>query len=245
MGVLRSAVARDLILRPWESRPPVTAQLTVHASTDTLAPDGRDPAEVNGEVVSAAQCRELLEQLDMLGVRGAPVGGSVQVAVSDSSTGRLVAVATRRQLRRGAFGSRRRRRGRPEDPATGPGLGPPSRTDAYRPTAEQQRFVRVRDRRCRWPGCRRRPERCDLDHGIAHADGGPTDCWNLCCLCRRHHRIKTFAPGWSFTLLPDGRLIVRTPSGISRVTWPPGWWWGTEPDPPELEEQAPPDPVRR
>ena len=77
--------------------------------------------------------------------------------------------------------------------------------------------------------------------GIAHADGGPTDCWNLCCLCRRHHRIKTFADGWSFTLLPDGRLVVRTPSGVSRLTWPPGWWWGAEPDPPELEEEAPPD----
>jgi hypothetical protein len=42
------------------------------------------------------------------------------------------------------------------------------------------------------PGCRRRAGRCDLDHVIAHGDGGPTACWNLCCLCRRHHRIMTF-----------------------------------------------------
>jgi hypothetical protein len=91
------------------------------------------------------------------------------------------------------------------------------------------------------PGCRRRPGRCDIDHGIAHADGGPTACWNLCCLCRRHHRIKTFARGWHFELLPDGRLIVRTPSGISRETRPPGWCYDPEPDPPWLDEQAPPD----
>jgi hypothetical protein len=91
------------------------------------------------------------------------------------------------------------------------------------------------------PGCRRAPGRCDIDHGIAHADGGPTDCWNLCCLCRRHHRIKTFARGWYFELLADGRLIVRTPSGVSRITRPPGWCYEPEPDPPWVEEEAPPD----
>jgi hypothetical protein len=265
LGVLRSVVAEDLILRPWEPRPAVTAQLTIHAPTNTLEPDGVEPAEVNGEVVSAAQCRELLEQLDMLGVRAAPAGGCVQVAVHDPRTRELIAVATRRELRRGASGSRARRRSgrrrvarpapmaqaadrpsaaQPDRPPDGPGLRPPAPTAAYRPTAEQKRFVRVRDRRCRMPGCRRRPGRCDIDHGLAYDDGGPTDCWNLCCLCRRHHRIKTFAPGWSFTLLRDGRLIVRTPSGVSRVTWPPGWWSGTVSDPPEKEEEAPPDPAR-
>jgi hypothetical protein len=247
IGVLRSAAARDLILRPWEAHPAVTAHLTIQAPLASLEPNGTEPAEVDGEVVSAEQCRELLEKLDMLGIRAAPSGGSVQVAIGDSSTGRLVAVATRRELRRGAFGSRQRRRPRngPGEPAPGSGLCPPSPTTAYRPTAEQRRFVKARDRRCRWPGCRRAPGRCDLDHGIAHADGGPTDCWNLCCLCRRHHRIKTFARGWSFTLRADGRLIVRTPSGVTRVTWPPGWWSGTVPDPPELDEEAPPDPLLR
>ena len=121
--------------------------------------------------------------------------------------------------------------------------GPPPETDAYTPTAKQQVFVKVRDRRCRFPNCGQRVGWADLDHVIPHAHGGATACENLCCLCRSHHRIKTFARGWSFTLRPDGRLVVRTPSGVTRVTWPPGWWWGTVPDPPELEEQAPPDPV--
>ncbi|WP_104525748.1 HNH endonuclease signature motif containing protein [Blastococcus atacamensis] len=102
----------------------------------------------------------------------------------------------------------------------------------------------VRDRHCRMPGCRRRAGRCDIDHGHPFADGGPTACANLCCLCRRHHRIKTFARGWSFSLLDDGRLVVRTPSGVSRTTRPPGWYPDPEPDPPELEELAPPDPLQ-
>ncbi|MCW2699756.1 MAG: endonuclease [Blastococcus sp.] len=244
IGVLRSAVAADLILRPWESRPPVTAQLVVHAPLAALHPAGagsQPPAEVAGEIVTAAQCRELLEQLDMLGVRAAPAGGCVQVAVGDPVSGRLVAVATRNELRRGAGIRRRRtRRGKTANSATasapppddGPGLRPPAATTAYRPTAAQHRFLRARDRTCRMPGCRRRPGRCDIDHGIAHADGGPTDCWNLCCLCRRHHRIKTFARGWHFELLPDGRLIVRTPSGVSRESRPPNWCYAPEPDPP-------------
>ena len=87
----------------------MTAQLVIHAPLPALSPDppGSQPAaEVAGEVVTAAQCRELLEQLDMLGVRSAPAGGCVQVAIGNPVTGRLVAVATRNELRRGAFGSR-------------------------------------------------------------------------------------------------------------------------------------------
>ncbi|TYP90833.1 HNH endonuclease signature motif containing protein [Blastococcus xanthinilyticus] len=266
IGVIRAAVAADLILRPWDtSRPPVTAQLTIHAPLAALAdqepadPSPQPAAEIAGEVVTAAQCRELLRELGMLGIGAAPAGGCVRVAVEDPVTGRLVAVATRRELQRaGGSRRRRRRRGGPGEPATdgpptddattdgpttdGPGIRPPPGVSAYRPAAGQQRFVRTRDRHCRMPGCRRRAGRCDIDHGIAHADGGPTDCWNLCCLCRRHHRIKTFARGWHFELLDDGRLVVRTPSGVSRVTRPPGWCHDPEPDPPWLDEQHPPDP---
>jgi hypothetical protein len=93
------------------------------------------------------------------------------------------------------------------------------------------------------PGCRRRAGRCDLDHGTSYRDGGPTACWNLCCLCRRHHRIKTFARGWNFELLPDGRVTVRTPSGVSRLTRPTGWSSVAEPEPPWLEDLSPPDPM--
>ncbi|MCW2684079.1 MAG: endonuclease [Blastococcus sp.] len=262
IGVIRADVAADLILRPWDtSRPPVTAVLTIHAPLASLRPADpvvtRPATEVAGEVVTAAQCRELLEELDMLGLRAAPAGGGVQVAVSHPATGRLIAVGTRSELRRAAGRRRRRRRSGSDaadltgaagpviDTDTGTGLRQPPPTGSYRPSAAQARFVRVRDRACRMPGCRRAPGRCDIDHGIAHADGGPTDCWNLCCLCRRHHRIKTFARGWQFDLLTDGRLVVRTPSGVSRITWPSGSCLDPEPDPPWTVEEAPPDPLHR
>lgn len=271
MGVLRSTVALDLILRPWDtSRPRVTAQLVLHAAVPALLPNAPidvTPAELDGHVITAAQCREVLTSLDVLGLCPAPAGGSTVVAIDDAATGETVAVASPAELRRAAGRGRRiRRRGRPRpapgggqaaggsrsagagrpdaEPADGPGLRPAPQTCGYRPTAAQRRFVTIRDRHCRMPGCGRRPGRCDIDHGQAYADGGPTACWNLCCLCRRHHRIKTFARGWSFTLLPDGRLVVRTPSGVSRTTRPPGWWHGPEPEPPWLDEIAPPDPLR-
>ena len=272
IGVLRSAAALDLVLRPWDtSRPPVTAQLHIHAALPSLradAPVGAAPAEMDGQWISAAQCRELLASLDLLGLGSAPAGGSVDVAIDDPTTGETVAVATRAELRRAAGRGRRiRRQNRPgvgdrpsrgaeqdarcpvgtgtaDGTGDGPGLRRPPPTRAYRPTAAQRRLVTARDRHCRMPGCRRRPGRHDIDHGQAFADGGPTACWNLCCLCRRHHRIKTFARGWSFILLPDARLVVRTPSGVSRTTRPPGWCHDPEPDPPWLDDLAPPDPRR-
>jgi hypothetical protein len=62
----------------------------------------------------------------------------------------------------------------------------------------------------------------DLDHTVPHACGGATDCTNLCCLCRRHHRVKTFGSGWSFVMEPDGVLIITTPTGVTRISRPPG-----------------------
>ncbi len=92
----------------------------------------------------------------------------------------------------------------------------------YTPSPAQYRFIRTRDRHCRMPGCTARAGWADLDHVQAHNRGGDTDCTNLCCLCRRHHRLKTFAPGWTFRMADDGTLTVTTPSGITRTTRPPG-----------------------
>ncbi len=45
---------------------------------------------------------------------------------------------------------------------------------------------------------------------------------NLVLLCRRHHRLKTFAPDWRFALDADGTLHVTTPGGSALATRPPG-----------------------
>ncbi|ORA70672.1 hypothetical protein BST28_22960, partial [Mycolicibacter kumamotonensis] len=80
----------------------------------------------------------------------------------------------------------------------------------YRPSTALDEFVRCRDMTCRWPGCDRPAEFCDLDHAIAYALGGPTHPSNLRCLCRKHHLIKTFH-GWRDRQHADGTIDWLSP----------------------------------
>ncbi|WP_369139531.1 HNH endonuclease [Modestobacter versicolor] len=233
IGQLRTQIMADLILRPWDtSREPVTAHLRVIAplpvlgdqrepGADVRVPTDDDAASVEGAPITAGQLRALLEQLDALCPGGlqAPVGGSLGIDLTDPASGALRATVSRPELERLV------RRGCRVHPAGDCGcavLTAPPPVDRYTPTPAQQRFVKARDRTCRHPGCRRPARWTDTDHVTAHADGGPTDCGNLCSLCRRHHRLKTHAPGWRFTMTDDGTLTVTTPSGVTRTTRPPG-----------------------
>ena len=89
----------------------------------------------------------------------------------------------------------------------------------YVPSKKLADFVRCRDLTCRWPGCDRPAFDCDLDHTVPHADGGPTHASNLKCYCRTHHLVKTFW-GWRDQQLPDGTIILNSPSGKTYVTSP-------------------------
>jgi hypothetical protein len=224
VGQLRTLVLVDLVTRPWLAGAGVAARINVTAPLASLRGEGTRPGGVDGLPVTAGHLRELLTRVDALGLRS-PEGGSLTFALTDEA-GRLLATLTPAELTRLA------RR-------AGPGLGPPPATDAYEPTEAQRVFVRIRDRTCRFPNCGQRVGWSDLDHVIAHSCGGETDCANLCCLCRSHHRLKTFATGWTFTMDPDGTLHVTTPSGITRSTRPPGL---RHPDAPAEDPPPPPPP---
>jgi hypothetical protein len=222
LGQLRSAMLSDLTLRPWDtSRPPVTAHLTVLVPLAGLQQSPGAVAEVDGHTITAAHAWEVLESLDALCPGGlqVPIGGSVTVAVTAPDSGELLASPTLTELRSVA---RRGCRDHPDLSCDCPVLGRPPRVDRYRPSAAQRRWGKTRDRTCRHPGCDNAAGWADLDHVVPHAAGGPTDCDNLCCLCRRHHRLKTHARGWRFVLHRDGTLAVTTPTGVTRTTRPPG-----------------------
>ena len=207
IGELRAAVLADLIRRPWNTRrPAVTAHLHITAPLPSLAGASAEPGDVNGPPITAGHVRELLACIGALGLR-APEGGALTLAITDAD-GRLLATASRSTLERLA------RRGCREHPDGGcrcPVLDRPPPTTAYEPTAAQDAFIATRDRTCRFPNCGQRVGWADLDHVVPHACGGATDCANLCCLCRSHHRLKTLARGWRFAMDPDGVLHVTTP----------------------------------
>ena len=81
----------------------------------------------------------------------------------------------------------------------------------YLPTLKMRRYVRTRDRHCRFPGCRRPARNCDLDH-IVPWPQGMTDVANLQALCRYHHLIKTHS-GWLVERGPDNTTIWISPRG--------------------------------
>jgi hypothetical protein len=101
-----------------------------------------------------------------------------------------------------------------------PGDTPPE--PRYRASAKLDRFIRCRDMTCRFPGCKKPAEICDLDHTIAYPVG-PTCASNLKCLCREHHLLKTFwagPHGWREEQIPDGTVVWTDPRGQTFVTRP-------------------------
>lgn len=83
----------------------------------------------------------------------------------------------------------------------------------YEISDAQRDFIAARDLTCRFPGCARRADRCQVDHAVAWDDGGPTDVANLGALCARHHNLKTFA-GWELVAVEaDGSVVWISPQG--------------------------------
>jgi hypothetical protein len=85
-------------------------------------------------------------------------------------------------------------------------------TGAYEVPDRFAEQVALRDVTCVFPYCSRSARRCDVDHVVPHARGGPTATDNLAPLCRRHHRLKTHG-GWAYTMLEPGSYLWRSPHG--------------------------------
>jgi len=97
------------------------------------------------------------------------------------------------------------------DPMTGTLLDVGRRS--YAVPDRLREFIVARDRTCRFPGCRRRAARCQLDHATAWDDGGETSIANLGALCQRHHQLKTHG-GWDLTdSAGDGSCTWISPQG--------------------------------
>jgi Domain of unknown function (DUF222)/HNH endonuclease len=105
------------------------------------------------------------------------------------------------------------------DPCSGHLLDVGRRT--YEVPRRLREYIAMRDRRCRFPGCGRRADRCQVDHAIAWDDGGATSPDNLGALCVRHHQLKTFG-GWDVVdSRADGSCTWVSPRGRRYDHHPP------------------------
>ncbi|WP_080794242.1 HNH endonuclease signature motif containing protein [Corynebacterium pacaense] len=102
----------------------------------------------------------------------------------------------------------------------------------YTPSALLRAYVVARDGTCRHPGCTISADLCDLDHVIAFDEGGPTTAWNLQCLCRHHHNMKTdgrlsadmTSVGDMRWIGPCNTAMYSTPQGPLAQEMPTGRW---------------------
>jgi hypothetical protein len=179
-----------------------------------------------------AKVQVVVPVLTLLGRDDAPAD-LVGHAPIDPATARELAGATRSPLER---------------ILTHPITGAVLHVDTYQRTAAINRYLRARDQHCRFPGCRLPAIRCEVDHTIDAAHGGPTRVDNLAHLCQRHHSMKQFT-AWKVRQLPGGILHWTSPLGRDTLDHPPSLgvhFRPTEgsPDPDDPPETAsPPSPA--
>ncbi|MGA1836186.1 DUF222 domain-containing protein [Herbiconiux sp. 11R-BC] len=93
--------------------------------------------------------------------------------------------------------------------------------ERYRPPADLRLALIAEDETCRFPGCRRRAARCELDHTHDWATGGATSRDNLAHLCPKHHHLK-HDTAWTVRPGPARTLTWTSPTGREHTTQPMG-----------------------
>ncbi|MFJ6001813.1 DUF222 domain-containing protein [Arthrobacter sp. NPDC092385] len=83
---------------------------------------------------------------------------------------------------------------------------------SYAVPADLKKWLRVRDRTCRHPGCNVPASRCELDHTKPWSQQGTTTHDNLAHLCRKHHKLKSEGI-WHYRQSRAGTLTATSPGG--------------------------------
>ncbi len=82
----------------------------------------------------------------------------------------------------------------------------------YQLTADEEEYIRVRDRECRQPGCARPAQSCRIETTEAAEGSSPGAGEDLVNYCSRHRLVKN-RPTWRYEVESDGTLVVTTPAG--------------------------------
>jgi uncharacterized protein DUF222 len=79
--------------------------------------------------------------------------------------------------------------------------------------------VLLRDQGCRWKGCDRPPNQCDVHHVDEYSAGGETNIARLVMQCGHHH-TELHKPGYHAEMEADGTFTVTPPRGPKWTTKP-------------------------
>ena len=109
-------------------------------------------------------------------------------------------------------------------------------TESYELSAEMRRWLEVRDRTCRFPGCGARAVFCDADHAVEWPLG-KTTCTNCGLLCRKHHNFKT-KKDWHLTRNDDDSVDWHSPNGFEWHVEAATYAEFLDPDPPPEDAPA-------
>jgi len=187
------------------------------AATGTPAPPGAECDAAITPIVTGSIDYDLLDKLAgryLSGLKDTSDGESSDAANRALRAARQLTVAEAAQLLSGPAGLAGQLR-------TGTLAGPPAtislpldigRTSNVVPP-HLRRAVARRDRRCRFPGCDRRPRACQVHHLVPWSEGGETSLCNCCLVCPFHHLIVIHQWGWRLTLNPDGTTTAVSPDG--------------------------------
>lgn len=196
----RADTVADLLLGTTPGHATPVARVEVTVSADTLL-GGTEPGELHGHgPIPAPLARKLASR----------PGSTWRRMVIDSRTGWLQASGHTTY--------------RPGDwiPLLTDRVEPvPAAVPGRKPSAALDRYVKTRDVRCVFPGCRRRAKGCDLDHTVRWEHGGATSAKNLHPLCRRHHRWKDDDDvTWRLRNNGDGTCTWTSPAGRTYTRHP-------------------------
>ncbi|MFP5332060.1 MAG: DUF222 domain-containing protein [Acidimicrobiia bacterium] len=86
-----------------------------------------------------------------------------------------------------------------------------------RHTASQRRRLAARHTTCVAPGCRMPTIGCDLDHSTPYSESGFTRTEDSAPLCRHDHCVR-HQTGWTYTHLPNGDIVWKSPLGTTYTT---------------------------
>jgi len=194
------------------------AAVVIHVVAEESVMDTAQPGDTHGERPEDSCCERITSRERLIEIltdtqpcrppsTGGPLASGLIIGGSTVAAGVLADL-----VRRGLAELR---------PVIHPGDSRPE--PRYRPSGSLADFIRCRDLTCRFPGCDKPAEFCDIDHTVPYDAGGPTHASNLKLMCRKHHLLKTFwcgPNGWHDEQLPDGTVVWTSPSGRTYRTTP-------------------------